>query len=80
MEQSGFHRATPNLTGRSGYTPKDLLKLYVYGYFNKIRSNRKLMVECTRNIELFTLKTDLYFNLSGPVLTSCSICIYETLL
>ncbi|HEY5584471.1 MAG TPA: transposase, partial [Ruminiclostridium sp.] len=43
------------MTGRPSYDPRDLLKLYVYGYFNKIRSSRKLMAECTRNIELFFL-------------------------
>jgi transposase len=55
MKDAGFQRATPNLTGRPSYDPRDLLKLYVYGYFNKIRSSRKLMAECTRNIELFFL-------------------------
>lgn len=45
----------PNMTGRPPYDPRDLLKLYVYGYFNKIRSIRKLMLECGRNIELFFL-------------------------
>ncbi|HOV25688.1 IS1182 family transposase [Acetivibrio straminisolvens] len=52
---AGFIRTTPNETGRPPYSPKDLLKLYVYGYFNRIRSSRKLMIECTRNIELFYL-------------------------
>ena len=41
--------------GRPAYNPRDLLKLYIYGYFNKIRSSRKLMKECQRNIELFYL-------------------------
>lgn len=52
---AGFCRSTPKETGRPSYDPKDLLKLYIYGYFNKIRSSRKLMAECTRNIELFYL-------------------------
>lgn len=55
MEKAGFQRSVPNTTGRPSYDPKDLLKLYVYGYFNKIRSSRKLMTECNRNIELFYL-------------------------
>ena len=55
LADAGFHRTTPKETGRLPYDPKDLLKLYVYGYFNKIRSNRKLMVECTRNVALFFL-------------------------
>jgi len=55
LDSMGFKRAVPNTTGRPPYDPADLLKLYVYGYFNKIRSSRKLMTECTRNIELFYL-------------------------
>ncbi len=52
---AGFIRTIPKETGRPSYYPKDLLKLYVYGYFNKIRSSQKLMAECTRNVELFYL-------------------------
>ena len=37
------------------YNPKDLLKLYIYGYFNGIRTSRKLEKECHRNIELMWL-------------------------
>lgn len=42
-------------TGRMPYNPKDLLKLYIYGYFNGIRTSRKLEKECHRNIELMWL-------------------------
>lgn len=42
-------------TGRMPYNPKDMLKLYVYGYFNGIRTSRKLERECSRNIELMWL-------------------------
>lgn len=45
----------PYITGRPPYNPKDLLKLYIYGYFNKIRSSRKLEVETHRNIEVMWL-------------------------
>lgn len=55
LAEAGFYRTTPKDTGRPPYNPRYLLKLYVYGYFNKIRTSRKLMVECTRNIELFYL-------------------------
>ena len=55
MQKLGFEKAEPAQTGRPAYDPKDLLKLYLYGYFNKIRSSRKLMQECTRNVELFFL-------------------------
>lgn len=41
--------------GRPAYHPKDLLKLYIYGYLNKIRSSRDLEKECKRNIELMWL-------------------------
>ncbi len=51
----GFQKSTPADTGRPAYDPRDLLKLYIYGYFNKIRSSRKLMKECRRNIEVFFL-------------------------
>ena len=55
LAEAGFSKATLNQTGRPPYDPRDLLKLYIYGYFNKIRSSRKLMTECMRNIELFFL-------------------------
>ena len=55
IESMGFERSNPNQTGRPAYDPRDLLKLYIYGYFNKIRSSRKLMKECSRNVELFFL-------------------------
>lgn len=55
LARLGFLKAIPAETGRPAYDPRDLLKLYIYGYFNKIRSSRKLMQECTRNIELMYL-------------------------
>ena len=55
MEELGFERAVPAQTGRPAYDPRDLLKLYIYGYLNRIRSSRKLMTECRRNVELFYL-------------------------
>ena len=47
--------AHDNETGRPPYNPKDILKLYVYGYFNKIRSSRRLEREASRNVELMWL-------------------------
>ena len=41
--------------GRPPYHPKDLLKLYMYGYLNSIRSSRALEKECKRNIEVMWL-------------------------
>jgi transposase len=45
--------------GRPAYHPKDLLKLYVYGYLNHIRSSRLLEKECKRNIEVMWLMKEL---------------------
>ena len=55
MNELEFIRPVPKDTGRPGYDPRDILKLYIYGYFNNIRSSRKLMAECGRNIEVFFL-------------------------
>ncbi len=41
--------------GRPAYHPSDLLKLFLYGYLNRIRSSRGLERECSRNIELMWL-------------------------
>ena len=51
----GFKYSETKATGRMPYNPKDMLKLYVYGYFNGIRTSRKLEKECGRNIELMWL-------------------------
>jgi transposase len=42
--EMGYTKAIPADTGRPPYDPRDLLKLYIYGYLNKIRSSRKLML------------------------------------
>lgn len=44
-----FARTVPKATGRPGYAPADLLKLYIYGYRNRVRSSRRLEAECHRN-------------------------------
>jgi transposase len=51
----GFRRVFPEATGRPPYHPGDLLKLYVYGYLNQVRSSRRLEREAARNIELMWL-------------------------
>lgn len=51
----GFGRAMPAATGRPGYDPRDLLKLYVWGYFNEIRSSRRLERACRRDVEAMWL-------------------------
>jgi transposase len=50
--QLGFAVTVHKSEGRPPYAPSVLLKLYLYGYLNKIRSSRKLEKECVRNIEL----------------------------
>jgi transposase len=60
MVDLGFERAEAGQTGRPGYDPRDLLKLYLYGYLNQIRSSRRLEAECRRNIELMWLLGRLY--------------------
>jgi transposase/macrodomain Ter protein organizer (MatP/YcbG family) len=51
----GFQRAVPAETGRPGYDPGDLLRLYRYGYLHRIRSSRRLEQETHRNVELMWL-------------------------
>ena len=51
----GFTRAAPASTGRPGYDPRDLLKLYVWGYFNEVRSSRRLERACRRDVEAMWL-------------------------
>lgn len=55
MDELGFLRAEAAETGRPGYDPRDLLKLYLYGYLQQIRSSRRLEAECQRNIEVMWL-------------------------
>ena len=55
MADCGFARSVPAAEGRPGYDPKDMLKLYTYGYHNKIRSSRALMKEARRNVEVMWL-------------------------
>src|SRR5215203_3134924 len=55
MAVLGFERAQPAGTGRPPYAPRDLLKLYVYGYLNRVRSSRRLEAEARRNLEVMWL-------------------------
>jgi len=51
----GFAKAQPAATGRLPYDSDDLLRLYLYGYLNQVRSSRRLERECGRNVELMWL-------------------------
>lgn len=62
LQQLGFAKTSPNSEGRPAFAPQILLKLYLYGYLNKIRSSRKLERECSRNIELQWLLQNLQPN------------------
>ena len=54
LEEFGF-RVGHIENGRPAYHPADLLKLYIYGYLNRVRSSRQLEKECRRNIEVMWL-------------------------
>jgi transposase len=51
----GFDRVQPEATGRPGYHPSTLLKIYLYGYLNRIQSSRRLEREAQSNLELMWL-------------------------
>jgi len=51
----GFKGTMPASTGRPSYDPAVLLKIYIYGYLNRIQSSQRLERECQRNIELMWL-------------------------
>ena len=55
LHAAGFRRVQPKATGRPGYDPTDLLKLYIYGFLNRVRSSRRLEAECHRNLEVIWL-------------------------
>jgi transposase len=51
----GFDGVTPEVTGRPSYHPSVLLKLYIYGYLNRVQSSRRLEREAGRNVEVMWL-------------------------
>lgn len=55
LGELGFERAKANDIGRPAYDPADMLRLYIYGYLNRIRSSRMLEKESKRNLELMWL-------------------------
>jgi transposase len=55
LAKLGFERAVAAETGRPGYRPADLLKLFAYGYLQRIRSSRRLEAEAGRNLEVIWL-------------------------
>lgn len=55
LAAANYAHQTPKRTGRSSYAPADLLKLYIYGYLNRVRSSRRLEAETHRNVEVIWL-------------------------
>ena len=55
LAELGFNGTTPALTGRPSYHPGVMLKIYIYGYLNRVPSSRRLERECQRNVELMWL-------------------------
>src|SRR5580704_14069675 len=55
LAKLGFDGVAPLATGRPAYHPAPLLKIYIYGYFNRVQSSRRLERECQRNVELVWL-------------------------
>src|SRR5471032_2880735 len=60
MAELGFERSEAAQTGRPGYDPRDLMKLYLYGYLQQLRSSRRLEAECRRNVEVMWLLGRLF--------------------
>src|SRR5579859_3588797 len=55
LGELGFDGVTPAVTGRPSYHPATLLKIYIYGYLNRVPSSRRLEREAQRNLELIWL-------------------------
>lgn len=55
LTELGFGRTVAASTGRPGYRPGDMLRLYIWGYLNQLRSSRHLERACTRDLEALWL-------------------------
>ncbi|MET0181118.1 MAG: transposase, partial [Novosphingobium sp.] len=55
LGEAGFLRSRAKATGRPGFDPGDMLRLYLYGYLNRVRSSRRLEAEAVRNLEVIWL-------------------------
>ncbi len=81
----GFDRVQPEATGRPSYHPSVLLKLYIYGYLNRVQSSRRLEREAGRNVEVMWLTTrlapdhktiaDFRKNNGGAIRKVCAQCV-----
>src|SRR3954468_23474978 len=59
LAELGFDGVAPEVTGRPAYHPSVLLKLYIYGYLNRVQSRRRLEREASRNVEVMWLTSRL---------------------
>src|SRR6266702_3571488 len=59
LGEAGFSKVEAEETGRPAYDPGDLLRLYIYGYLNRVRSSRRLEKEAERNVEVMWLMRKL---------------------
>jgi transposase len=59
LAAAGFDHVEAKATGHPGYAPVALLKLYIYGYLNRVRSSRRLEMERRRNFEVIWLLRSL---------------------
>jgi transposase len=59
LAELGFDGVAPEVTGRPAYHPSVLLKLYIYGYLNRVQSSRRLEHEALRNVEVMWLTSRL---------------------
>ena len=57
MAELGFGGVEPEVTGRPSYHPSALLKLYIYGYLNRVQSSRRLERDAGHNVEVMWLST-----------------------
>ena len=81
LAAAGFGRVAPKMTGRPAYAPGDLLKLYIYGYLNRVRSSRRLEAETHRNIEVIWLlrhlKPDFKTIASGTAFAAAPVWVRQ---
>src|SRR3974377_1151946 len=59
LSELGFDGVAPETTGRPSYHPSGLLKLYIYGYLNRVQSSRRLERQAGRNVEVMWLTSRL---------------------
>lgn len=66
LDAAGVTRVRAKATGRPGYDPADMLRLYIYGYLNRVQSSRRLGAETHRNLEVIWLMRQLDRSLDTP--------------